>query len=93
MKVAEVILIFKQGSQMNCSNYRPISLLFSFNKIFEKILHKRVYTYLSKFKILPPNQFDFQCEVPTSHVTSACMKTCLTMQIKSIIVVAYFWSY
>ena len=46
MKVAEVIPIFKQGSKMNCSNYRPISLLSSFNKIFEKIVYKRVYSYL-----------------------------------------------
>ena len=46
MKVAEVIPIFKQNSKMNCSNYKPISLLSSFSKIFEKIVYKRVYSYL-----------------------------------------------
>ena len=33
MKVAEVIPIFKQGRKIECSNYRPISLLSSFSKI------------------------------------------------------------
>ena len=71
MKVAEVIPIFKQGSKINCSNYRPISLLSSFSKIFEKIVYKRVYSYLLKLKLLSPNQFSFQCGVSTSHAISA----------------------
>ena len=71
MKVAEVIPIFKQSNKMNCSNYRPISLLSSFSKIFEKIVYKRVYSYLSKFKLLSPNQFGFQCGVLTSYAISA----------------------
>ena len=71
MKVAEVIPIFKQGSKMNCSNYRPISLLSSFNKIFKKIVYKRVYTYLLKFELLSSNQFGFQCGSSTSHAISA----------------------
>ena len=71
MKVAEVIPVFKQGSKMNCSNYRPISLLSSFSKIFKKIVYKRVCSYLSKFKLLSPNQFGFQCGVSTSHAISA----------------------
>ena len=70
-KVAEVIPIFKQGSKINCSNYRPISLLSSFSKIFEKIVYKRVYSYLLRFKLLSPNQFGFQCGVSTSHAISA----------------------
>ena len=55
---------------MNCSNYRPISLLSTFSKIFEKIVYKRVYTYLLKFKLLSSNQFGFQCGVSTSHAIS-----------------------
>ena len=71
MKVAQVIPIFKQGSKINCSSYRPISLLSSFSKIFEKIVYERVYSYLLKFKLLSPNQFGFQCVVSTSHAISA----------------------
>ena len=71
MKVAEVIPVFKQGSKMNCSNYILISLLSSFSKIFEKIVYKRVCSYLLKLKLLSPNQFGFQCGVSTSHAISA----------------------
>ena len=71
MKVAEVIPIFKQSSKMNCSNYRPISLLSSFSKIYEKIVYQRVFTCLLKFELFSPNQFGFQCGVSTSHAINA----------------------
>ena len=45
MKVAEVIPIFKKGQKGKTTNYRPISLLSQFNKIFEKLLHSRTYDY------------------------------------------------
>ena len=38
LKVAEVIPIYKRGDTSNASNYRPISLLSQFDKIFEKLL-------------------------------------------------------
>ena len=41
MKIAEVIPIFKAGSSMEIGNYRPISLLPIFGKIFEKIMHSK----------------------------------------------------
>ena len=43
LKVAKVIPIYKYGEQKVCSNYRPISILLQFNKIFERILYDRVY--------------------------------------------------
>ena len=39
MKIAKVAAIFKKGTSYFADNYRSISLLSSFNKIFEKILH------------------------------------------------------
>ena len=37
LKTAEVILIYKKGDPCKCTNYRPISLLLHFDKIFEKL--------------------------------------------------------
>jgi len=43
MKVTEIIPIFKKEDRESTTNYRPISLLSQFNKIFEKMLHTRIY--------------------------------------------------
>ena len=60
LKIAKVIPIYKKGNHSDPSNYRPISILSNINKIFEKILHKRLYSYLNKFNILYKFQFGFR---------------------------------
>ena len=42
------------------NNYRPISVRPSFSKIIERLVHKRLYSYVTKFNILTPEQFGFQ---------------------------------
>ena len=46
MKIAKVIALFKSGIKANPNNYRPISLLSHFDKIFEKILCKSLIAFL-----------------------------------------------
>ena len=46
LKTARVTPIYKNGEKSDPSNYRPISVLSLMNKVFEKILHKRLYKYL-----------------------------------------------
>ena len=48
LKVVEVIPIHKAGPKGICSNYRPISLLSPFAKIFEKCLHFQLYNYFTR---------------------------------------------
>ena len=44
LKISKVAPIFKEkGSDLDYSNYRPISLLSNINKIIEKIMHERLY--------------------------------------------------
>ena len=52
LKTARVTPIYKKGAKSDPGNYRPISVLSQVNKIFEKVLHKRIYKYLTKFNIL-----------------------------------------
>ena len=52
MKLAKVIPLYKKNSPEVLSNYRPISLLSIFSKIVEKLMHKRLYSFLEKYDIL-----------------------------------------
>jgi Reverse transcriptase (RNA-dependent DNA polymerase)/Endonuclease-reverse transcriptase len=67
-KHASVIPIPKPGKDhSNPSNYRPISLLSSISKVFEKIILKRLQDFISANNILPDHQFGFRMAHSTSH--------------------------
>ena len=40
LKLPNIVPIFKKRNRENCCNYRPISILSPFAKIFEKCLHE-----------------------------------------------------
>ena len=66
-KIAKVIPIFKKGDKTIPDNYRPISLLSCFEKIMEKLLAKRIHSFISKHKILYKLQFGFREGHSTIH--------------------------
>ena len=45
-KVSKVCPVLKKGDHCIIENYRPVSILCSFSKIFEIILNKRLYNYV-----------------------------------------------
>lgn len=67
LKDAKVVPIFKKGSKTEILNYRPISILPAISKIFEKIIYKRLYSYLIKFNILTSTQYGFLPNLSTEH--------------------------
>ena len=67
LKLVNVIPIFKKGSRLLVSNYRPISLLSNLNKIFEKIIYKRIYNFIEKNECLYSLQFGFRAKHSTTH--------------------------
>lgn len=60
LKEAVVIPIHKSSTKLQCNNYRPISLLSSFSKVFEKIIKKRLVNFLEKINFFSKNQFGFR---------------------------------
>ena len=67
LKWANVIPVFKKGSRQDKDNYRLISVLSTFSKIFEKAVFKRLYGYLESRNILYPLQFGFRQKCSTNH--------------------------
>ena len=67
LKHSKTIPIFKKGSKLDVSNYRPISLLSNINKIFEKLICNRVYKFLEENKSLYTLQFGFRSKHSTAH--------------------------
>ena len=67
LKTATVVPIFKKDSKLNYSNYRPISLLPNIEKILEKLMYERLYTFLNNNNIIFNLQFGFRQQYSTSH--------------------------
>ena len=56
MKKAKVFPIYNGGQKSDPSNYRPISILPTISKIFEKHVNKHLMGYLIKYKLIHENQ-------------------------------------
>ena len=60
LKIARVCPIFKSGDKCDFLNYRPISILPSFSKIYEKVVFNRLLAYLDSKHILCDSQYGFR---------------------------------
>lgn len=68
LKSAKVVPIYKSGQKNNTSNYRPISILPTLSKPFEKLIEQRLCSFFNRHNIINKNQYGFQ---PNSNTTSA----------------------
>jgi len=66
LKIAQVIPIHKSGAKTNICNYRPVSLLPTLSKLFEKLMNIRFSHYIESNKILNEHQFGFRKGLNTS---------------------------
>ena len=46
VKLTRITSVFKKGSRFDKDNYRPISVLSNFSKLFEKVMYCRLCSYL-----------------------------------------------
>ena len=60
LKIARVVPIHKEGQKTDVSNYRPISLLSAFSKIYEKLMHSRLLNFLDFDNSLFDMQYGFR---------------------------------
>ena len=67
LKLAKVVPIFKSGESDKVPNYRPISVLSFFSKIFEKIMCNTVVNFMDKNDTFYQYQFGFRKSHSTQH--------------------------
>ena len=75
LKKARVTQIPKEGDKCNLSNYRPISVLPVFCKVFEKVAYTQLYDYLENNSILHKQQFSAK-KSTTQDIFISC-STCI----------------
>ena len=59
-KTSKVSPLFKKGDNTLLSNYRPISLLPTISKIFERIIYNQLSNYLNDSNLLAEQQYGFR---------------------------------
>ena len=75
LKIAKVVPAFKKGDPEIRSNYRPIYLLPIFSKMFEKLVYKRLYSFVTCNKITYPLPFGFQENHSIDHALISMTET------------------
>ena len=76
LKIAEILPIHKSGPRSNLNNYRPISLLSTLSKIFEKLMCTRLKNHLFFNNVLHDNQFGFRTNCSTSDAIAQFLDGC-----------------
>ena len=70
LKIARVTPLHKGGSKSDLQNYRPISVLTLFNKIFETIIKKRLLKFWNKYNVFIAFQAGFRENYSTTFVVT-----------------------
>ena len=73
LKIARVVPLYKSGDKNDIVNYRPISLLPVFSKIFEKLIHTRIDKFLEKHNVIYKKQFGFRKRHSTIHALNSAI--------------------
>ena len=60
LKVARVRPLFKKGDNQLITNYRPISILPSLSKLFEKVMHMQLTYYLESKTLMTTTQYGYR---------------------------------
>ena len=60
LKIAVITPLYKAKDPMFFNNYRTISLLSVFSKIFERLMYNRILNFINRHKLFNKFQFGFR---------------------------------
>ena len=66
LKIAKVIPIYKIAEKDQLKNFRPVSLLPAFSKIFEKVMYNKITEYFNHKNMFYKHQYGFRSKHATT---------------------------
>lgn len=75
LEKAEIVPIYKAKEKNKVENYRPISLISSIAKIFEKLTYSRIYNSINKNNIISKQQYGFLRKIGTKDALQRLTNT------------------
>ena len=91
LKIGKIIPIYKNKEKDLPKNYRPITVLSVFTKIFEKILYNRLSNFMEKNKIINKKQYGFRNNYNTEKaLCDSINKIKWQLDKGNIVMVTYF---
>ena len=97
-KVAKVTPIFKTGDEDDVNNYRPISIIPTIARVYEKLICSQLYQYFVNNKLLSNQQFGFRSLHKTAlalskatnqwllNLDKGCMNSVVFLDIKKALI-------
>ena len=76
LKIAKVVPIYKSSDQDNITNYRPVSLLPAFSKVFEKVMYKKIAAFFNSQNLFYEHQYGFRTKHSTIHPIIHLLNEC-----------------
>ena len=64
-----------KDDRQQIKNYRPVSLLSNISKVMERIVHNALYSYCTKYKLLPDKNSGFKANDSTVNQLSVISNT------------------
>ena len=92
LKLAKVIPILKSGDKQDISNYRPISILSFFSKVFEKTMYNHLITFIDANKIVYKYQFGFRKSHSTNHVIISLVEKVNTAKHSILLIIVSYYT-
>ena len=89
-KIGRVNPVHKSGPTDCIDNYRPISVLPIFSKVFEKLTLKRIVSFITRFAILSPCQFGFRSGRSTTQAITKLLSSILQAYHSKIYCACFF---
>ena len=67
LKVVKITPIYKKDDPQLLDNYRPVSILPIFGKLFEKVIYFRLYSFFTSMNVIYDKQFGFRKNHSKTH--------------------------